>query len=44
MRVIVGKFIIVKQWRFQKRHYDNARAVKTINTSPSVILGTNKGV
>ena len=38
MRIIVGKFIIVKQWRFQKRHYDNIRAVKTINTSPSVIF------
>ena len=39
MRIIVGKFIIVEQWRFQKRHYDNTRAVKTINTSPSVIFG-----
>ena len=38
MRIIVGKFIIVEQWRFQKRHYDNTRAVKTINTSPSVIF------
>ena len=39
MRIIVGKFIIVEQWRFQKRHYDNTRAVKTINTSLSVIFG-----
>ena len=38
MRIIVGKFIIVEQRRFQKRHYDNTRAVKTINTSPSVII------
>ena len=30
--------MIVEQWRFQKRHYDNTRAVKTINTPPSVIL------
>ena len=30
--------MIVELWRFQKRHYDNTRAVKTINTSPSVIL------
>ena len=29
---------MVEQWRFQKRHYDNTRAVKTINTPPSVIL------
>ena len=34
MRIIAGKFIIAEHWRFQKRHYDNARAVKTINTSP----------
>ena len=39
MRIIIGKFIIVEQWRFQKRHYDNTRAVKTINTSPIVIFG-----
>ena len=38
MRIIVGKFIIVEQRRFQKRHYDSTRAVKTINTSPSVIF------
>ena len=38
MRIIVGKFIIVEQRRFQKRHYDNTRAVKMINTSPSVIF------
>ena len=38
MRIIVGKFIIVEQRRFQKRHYDNTRSVKTINTSPSVIF------
>ena len=38
MRVFVGKFMIVELWRFQKRHYDNTRAVKTINTSPSVIF------
>ena len=38
MRIIVGKFIIVKHWRFEKRHYDNTRAVKTINTSPSEIF------
>ena len=35
MRIIVGKFIIVEQRRVQKRHYDNTRAVKMINTSPS---------
>ena len=29
---------MVEQWRFQKRHYDNTRAVKTINTSSSKIL------
>ena len=38
MRIIVGKFIIVEQRRFQKRHYDNTGAVKMINTSPSVIF------
>ena len=38
MRIIVGKFIIVEQWCFQKRHDGNTRAVKTINTSPSVIF------
>ena len=38
MRIIVGKFITVEHWRFQKRHYDNTRAAKTINTSPSVIF------
>ena len=38
MRIIVGKFIIVEHCRFQKRHYDKTRAVKTINTSPSVIF------
>ena len=38
MRIIVGKFIIVEQRRFQKRHYDNTRAVKMINTSQSVIF------
>ena len=38
MRIIVGKIITVEQWHFQKRHYDNTRAVKTINTSPSVIF------
>ena len=38
MRIIVGKFIIVEQRRFQKRHYDNTRAVKMINTSPGVIF------
>ena len=30
--------IIVEHWRFQKRHYDNTRAVKTINTSLSEIF------
>ena len=29
---------MVEQWRFQKRHYDNTRAVKTINTSSSKIF------
>ena len=38
MRIIVGKFIIVEYRRSQKRHYGNARGVKTINTSPSVIF------
>ena len=38
MIIIVGKFIIVEQRRFQKRNYDNTRAVKTINTLPSVIF------
>jgi len=38
MRIIVGKLIIVEHWRFQKRHYDSTRAVKTINTSPIVIF------
>ena len=38
MRVFVGKFMIVELWRFQKQHYDNTQAVKTINTSPSVIF------
>ena len=38
MRIIVGKFIIVEQWRFQKRHHDNTRAVKMIKTSASVIF------
>jgi len=38
MRIIVGKFIIVEHWPFQKQHYDNSQAVKTINTSPSVIF------
>ena len=38
MRVFVGKFMIVELWRFQKRHYDNTRAVKTINTSLDVIF------
>ena len=38
MRIIVGKFIIVEQWHFQKRHYDNTQAVKMINTSPCVIF------
>jgi len=38
MRIIVGKFIIVEHWRFQKRYYDNTRAVKAINTSLSVIF------
>ena len=38
MRIIVGKFIIVEHWCFRKRHYGNTRAVKTINTSPSVIF------
>ena len=38
MIIMVGKFIIVEEWRFQKRHYDNTRAVKTINTSASVIF------
>ena len=33
MRIIVGKFIIVEPRRFQKQHYDNIRAVKTINIS-----------
>ena len=38
MRIIAGKLKIVEQWRFQKRHYDNAPAVNTINTSPSVFF------
>ena len=38
MRIIVSKFITVEHWRFQKEHYDNTRAVKTINNSPSVMF------
>ena len=38
MKIIAGKLKIVEQWRFQKRHYDNTRAVNTINTSPSVFF------
>ena len=38
MSVLVGKFKIVELWRFQKQHYDNTQAVKTINTSSSVIF------
>ena len=38
MKIIAGNLIIVEQWRFQKRHYDNTRAVNTINTSPSVFF------
>ena len=37
MKIIAGNLRIVEQWRFQKRYYDNTRAVKTINTSSSVI-------
>ena len=33
MKIIAGNLIIVEQWRFQKRHYDSPRAVKTITTS-----------
>ena len=35
---MAGKLKIVEQWLFQKRHYDNTRAVNTINTSPSVFF------
>ena len=38
MKITAGNLIIVEQWRFQKRHHDNTRAVKTINTPPSAIL------
>ena len=38
MSILVGKFIIVELWCFQKRHSDNTRTVKTINTSSSVIF------
>ena len=38
MSILVGKFMIVELWCFQKRHYDNTRTVKTINTSSSVIF------
>ena len=38
MKIIAGKLKIVEQWRFQKRHNDNTRAVKTINTSSSEIF------
>ena len=38
MRIIAGKLIIVERTRFQKQHYDNAGAVNTINTSPSVFF------
>ena len=36
--IIAANFIIVEQWRFQKRRYDNTRAVKTMNTSSSKIF------
>ena len=35
---MAGNLIIVEQWRFQKRHYHSTQAVKTLNTSSSVIL------
>ena len=38
MKIIADNLIIVEQWRFPKRHYDNTRAVKKINSPPSVIL------
>ena len=38
MKIIAGKLIIVEQWCFQKRRYDNTQAVKTINISPSEIF------
>ena len=45
MKIITGKLIIVEQCRFQKRHYDNTRAVKAMNTPPSVNLKAfDKGV
>ena len=38
MKIIAGNLIIVEKWRFQQRHNDSTRAVKTINSSSSVNL------